>query len=75
MGEGTERRNCLVVVPCTSEPEWDRDADPITTVRLPQRQLGDDGTWLLKEVDGVGVVGLRAILLFETLPHPEHSAL
>ena len=48
-GEGVDRRNCVVVVPCSSEYEYDRASPPITHVSLPQRQLGDDGVWLLKD--------------------------
>ena len=43
------RRNVMVVAPHSTEPEDDAHRAPITAVSLPQKQLSDDGVWVLKE--------------------------
>jgi len=42
-------RNLLVVVRHSTEPSLDARRPPLTTVDLPQRSLGDDGAWVLKQ--------------------------
>jgi hypothetical protein len=42
-------RNLVLVVPHTSEPAADFSRKPLRTVDLPQKSLGDDGTWVLKQ--------------------------
>jgi len=42
-------RNLVIVVPHSTEPRDDATRKPITTVDLPQKSLGDDGAWVLRQ--------------------------
>jgi hypothetical protein len=42
-------RNLVIVVPHSTEPHEDATRKPITTVDLPQKSLGDDGAWVLRQ--------------------------